>query len=407
MANPDQTMLLDPIQPTHYFSFGRMEEKDFSPDFNANRFRQEYGRQIAAAQRQNASDRSRRNDGSDQESTHILSRVVDPDPIDPSACQVVRQLPLPYLLGQTERQQRLAYLNEFRDIFFRSFASPLVQTGETSMQQQNTSTYSSPHPNEGGTYYGGLTASLHHPPQQGSFEGGSSAAALPTLSSSSQHSRIMDNDQHVDTKSMARSPATTLRTSSSGTDDISTTGNSVQSHASSSRSTHRYEKPGSPVQQDRWDDRFEELKSFVRKHGHCHVPTRLEASPSLARCCKRQRYQYKLKRTGEHSTLTEEREQKLNDLNFVWDVHSSSWEERFMELVAFKMKYGHANVPRSKGKLGSWVKSQRRQHSLYLRGEKSHLTPGRVAKMNSLGFEWIGSKSPLPRDVNYGSDDSS
>lgn len=144
-----------------------------------------------------------------------------------------------------------------------------------------------------------------------------------------------------------------------------------------------------------WDERYKELREFVDAHGHCLVPTRWEPNPTFARWCKRQRYMYRLKNAGEHSSLTDEREQKLDDLGFVWDVHSLVWDERFAELVAFQKRHGHANVPRSApGKLGSWVKSQRRQYALYLQGQKSHLTQDRVNKMNSIKFEWIGSRRP-------------
>ena len=60
---------------------------------------------------------------------------------------------------------------------------------------------------------------------------------------------------------------------------------------------------------------------------------------------KRQRYQYKLKKEGKHSNMTNEREEALNRLGFVWDSHAVFWEERFNELKAFRDTHGHCNVP--------------------------------------------------------------
>lgn len=389
-------MLLDPIKPPSFFSFGRME-LPFDPDLDSSTVQNTTnGRRNQ--QINNTSCTKERAQGSNAVAPHpqavarderasMLIKAADPDPIDPSACRVVQHLPFSQLLGQTE-QQRLSHLNEFRDMFYRDPSSSRQSERQYNPPKAHCNP---PNPSNHVSY----PIEAMHPPQQGSFSDVEFSTMVFRLPQ-----QLTGGNRQPGLKPIPEARA--VSQSNTGTDGTS----SSQSQGSSIRRPPE-EKSDSPAQQDRWDERFEELRHFVREHGHCHVPTRLESNPSLARWCKRQRYQYKLKCAGEHSTLTEEREEKLNDLDFVWDVHSSSWEERFLELVAFKMKYGHANVPRSRGKLGSWVKSQRRQHSLYIRGEKSHLTPERVAKMNSLGFEWVGSKSPLPRDIGYGQEDSS
>ncbi len=322
-----------------------------------------------------------------EDKTETSFREFDPIPMDPSACQVVNQLPISDLYRRSYLEQGTS-LHEFSEFVLggieaHSQKSLDCQGLQGSNSIMATSFYSSNYPFS--VANGAAT----------------SAGLLPSLQSQGQQ-------QQQDISEMTRP---FLRTASTSTahamyqsmmqDDDSTTGQS------SCNPPHIKSDSSSPIHQDRWEDRFDELRNFVRTNGHCHIPTHLESNPSLARWCKRQRYQYKVKRAGGHSTLSEEREQKLNDVNFVWDVHSSSWEERFAELIDFKTKYGHTNVPRSRGKLGSWVKSQRRQHSLYSRGEKSHLTLDRVSKMNSLGFEWVGSKNPFPRDDNRRSDASS
>lgn len=144
---------------------------------------------------------------------------------------------------------------------------------------------------------------------------------------------------------------------------------------------------------DRWVERFNDLKRFVRKHGHCHVPIRFEENPALSKWAKRQRYQWKLKKAGKHSTLTDHRERLLEDMGFLWNVRFSVWDQRFRELVAFRNIHGHTNVPlkcKRFPRLGTWIKCQRRQYRLLDLGRKSNITPGRITQLNDLGFTWKG-----------------
>jgi Helicase associated domain len=144
---------------------------------------------------------------------------------------------------------------------------------------------------------------------------------------------------------------------------------------------------------DRWIERFQDLKRFVLKHGHCHVPIKLEENPALSKWAKRQRYQWKLKQGGKHSTLTDARQVLLEDMGFLWDVRLSVWDQRFRELLLFRRSNGHCNVPltcQRFSKLGTWVKCQRRQYRLLAMGRKSNMTPARIRQLNDLGFAWKG-----------------
>jgi Helicase associated domain len=95
---------------------------------------------------------------------------------------------------------------------------------------------------------------------------------------------------------------------------------------------------------DRWNDRYQDLKAFVQKHGHCHVPINYKENPLLSRWTKRQRYQWKLKQEGKQSSLTDARQLMLEELGFLWDVRSIIWDVRFRELVQFYENHGHCNV---------------------------------------------------------------
>ena len=145
-------------------------------------------------------------------------------------------------------------------------------------------------------------------------------------------------------------------------------------------------------QSGKWHERYEQLRNFRSVSGHCHVPTGWKENPSLAQWVKRQRYQYKLKQEGKHSTMTEEREKALENLGFVWDSHSNYWEDRLAELEEFREKHGHCNVPtryQENPRLAIWAKVQRRQFKLFCsKGSRklSNMTLERISRLSSLGF---------------------
>ena len=142
---------------------------------------------------------------------------------------------------------------------------------------------------------------------------------------------------------------------------------------------------------DRWEGQFAQLEQFVWRYGHARVPVRCRFNLPLSKWAKRQRYQYKLKQEGKHSTLSDRREQKLSSLGFEWDLRFNVWEQRFEELLEFKRQHGHMSVPVTCPefpKLGSWVKCARRQGRLFSRGQPSTMTCERAEKLAAIGFTW-------------------
>ena len=77
-----------------------------------------------------------------------------------------------------------------------------------------------------------------------------------------------------------------------------------------------------------------------------------------------------------------------------------SWEESYELLLSYKEEHGHTNVPQSDKPLGTWVNSQRNEHTKYLRliehdskNEKSKLpktsmTSRRKELLDDVGFVW-------------------
>lgn len=145
-------------------------------------------------------------------------------------------------------------------------------------------------------------------------------------------------------------------------------------------------------QTDQWEKTYKELAQVFRNTGRSAVHHADVSKKSLARWIKRQRAQYKVRQELKPSSMTDERVQALNLLNFVWDSHSAAWEDRVLELKAFKATRNHCNVTSSNYADGrtlvSWMKSQRRQYRLLKEGKKSNLTPQRIRQLECIGFQF-------------------
>ena len=72
----------------------------------------------------------------------------------------------------------------------------------------------------------------------------------------------------------------------------------------------------------------------------------------------------------------------LDSIGMDWTI-VDPWEEKFKELVQYKEKHGHCDVPGDEGPLGSWVAKLRERPP---EGERKE-------RLDALGFEWDGRKS--------------
>ena len=194
-----------------------------------------------------------------------------------------------------------------------------------------------------------------------------------------------DNDHHlpiaVVSPSVSRSSSDHDATSSleEQEDDMSTTTTKASKHAVFYKT-------------EQWNDRYHELVKFVEDFGHCLVPHNWDQNRTLAQWVKRQRYQYKLKCEGKHTTLTDDRLDMLQKLGFVWSSHNVNWEEKYLQLEDFRYKHGHCNVPSvypENRQLAIWVRCQRRQYKLFTlqrADQPSSMTTERIEKLRSIGF---------------------
>ena len=139
-----------------------------------------------------------------------------------------------------------------------------------------------------------------------------------------------------------------------------------------------------------WDQRFIELKAFIEENGHSCIPSTSQYK-SLQAWVGTQRKLHKIKQADAkiQSALTDEREERLNAINFDWQTsHDYMWQQRLQQLKAYKEEYGHVNLNKSDGVLGSWVETQRTEMRFKIDGHHTHLTDERIAELESVGFVW-------------------
>jgi len=67
-----------------------------------------------------------------------------------------------------------------------------------------------------------------------------------------------------------------------------------------------------------WDEKYEELRAYKRRHGNCHVPTKYKQNTALGRWVSTQRAEYKKYCEGEKSNMTPDKIRRLEEVGFAW-----------------------------------------------------------------------------------------
>ena len=159
-------------------------------------------------------------------------------------------------------------------------------------------------------------------------------------------------------------------------------------------------KSSTKVASTRWSVRFNELKEFVKDFGHADVPQHFAKNRSLGSWVNVQRNQYRLRKGGKKSSITEERIQLLESVGFKWKTKRSyrteftmntPWSVRFEELKEFVKRNGHANLPTkypTNASLPRWAENQRQQYRRRQEGKQSSMTDERIKLLESIGFQW-------------------
>ncbi|KAJ8605461.1 hypothetical protein CTAYLR_003318 [Chrysophaeum taylorii] len=121
---------------------------------------------------------------------------------------------------------------------------------------------------------------------------------------------------------------------------------------------------------ERWAERYKALVAYEASHGHCWP-----SDAKLSRWIRAQREKYR------NGKLSAERVELLESLGVSWS--DRFWARNMRRLEAYKKVHGDCCVPpRYVGpdgaRLGLWVSRTRRRE----------LSPGKVAELDALGFEW-------------------
>lgn len=161
----------------------------------------------------------------------------------------------------------------------------------------------------------------------------------------------------------------------------------------------------------KWREHYLALQMFQQQYGHTRVPYNHRPNPSLGRWVHRQRALYNqmkysssttssnnarktLKKMRYSTVLSEERIQALKDIGFSFDSsRKRSWNKRFDDLCLYRSLHGDCLVPLNYDEipgLGVWVRNQRTQYRNLLLGRRkqSHLSPDKIAALQSIGFVW-------------------
>ena len=134
---------------------------------------------------------------------------------------------------------------------------------------------------------------------------------------------------------------------------------------------------------DKWENGFKELEAYRDAHGDCLVPFDHQTSSGfkLFVWVNSQRQNYK------KGKLSREKQQRLDELGFLWAPNEEAWEQGFGELKAYKEERGHCLVSNthkthSGYRLGQWATVQRQ--SL----KKGSLSQNKRQRLDALGFVW-------------------
>ena len=128
---------------------------------------------------------------------------------------------------------------------------------------------------------------------------------------------------------------------------------------------------------EKWEEGFMSLLKFYKNEGHCRVPALYhDGNYKLGGWVRQQRHT--------KNEMSEERQQRLNRIDFVWDIGDAEWRNAFSNLLNFREREGHCRVPYSYSEnglaLGAWVTAQRKL--------RIKMGSDRQDQLSAIGFVW-------------------
>jgi len=137
---------------------------------------------------------------------------------------------------------------------------------------------------------------------------------------------------------------------------------------------------------DDWDEIYKQLQEYHKQNGHCDVS---QEEGKLGTWVKNQR------RSLKNKTISNEKIEKLNKLNFIWSYFEEQWIVMYKQLEEFYKENKHCDIPSSNRGLGNWIKIQRKSF------KKGLLDNDKVAKLNSINFIWGKNDITKPDDEKW------
>ncbi|KAL3785750.1 hypothetical protein ACHAWO_009536 [Cyclotella atomus] len=153
---------------------------------------------------------------------------------------------------------------------------------------------------------------------------------------------------------------------------------------------------------EKWMKSFNLLKEYKQQNGHVKVPIKhIEQGFKLGSWLKTQITQYRNKQDGKQPALCDDRARMLEEIGVQWGQKrlTTPWDARYEDLLDFKRRFGHVNVPWQRAfsfsnqwkeniSLAQWVNSQRKKYKDLSDGKRNNLSAEQVSRLNSIGFKW-------------------
>jgi hypothetical protein len=161
----------------------------------------------------------------------------------------------------------------------------------------------------------------------------------------------------------------------------------------------------------RWDNMFNQLLEFKQKHGHVKVLRQYDENKKLGIWVRHWRSNYREYKRTNGQKGDPERMNRLESIGLVDDSTTgdanrrvnTSWKDMYNQLLEFKQKHGHVNVPRQydeNPKLGTWVRHWRSAYRDYKRTNGQKGDPERMKCLESIGLVDDSTTGDANRHVN-------
>ena len=154
---------------------------------------------------------------------------------------------------------------------------------------------------------------------------------------------------------------------------------------------------------EHWERMYDAVKLYKAIHGDTLVPATYPTNPQLGNWVDNQRQAYRMRLqacVGESKEdscdtyISDERIEKLNSIDFIWNLYDHTWNIRYTELKEYVAEHGNSIVPwnyTNNEALGLWVRKQRRNYKVTQMGgvsRESIISKDRIQKLDDLGFIW-------------------